>query len=538
MKPLGRPAVTALAAFTVVGAALRTWQYLAQSSLRLDELAVARNIVDRGVRELVAAPLDYDQIAPVGFLLFEKLAVSALGPSEWAFRLLPFLASMAALLIMPWLSARLLPAGAAVVATALFASGSILVLFAAQAKPYAVDLFAALVLIALAGHLERRRTLGAAAGLALAGAVLVWFAIGAVLVLAGLGLGLALLGWRWRRAGAARSLVPVAVAWLLAGTLAALVARRGVSPGQLEYFAGFFQGSFPPAEPLGVLEWSWRSLVATFGRDLGYSWPVPYAVLTVIGVGAVLRRSRGVAPLLLAPPLATVAAAVCHVYPLGSRTTLFLLPWWCWLAGSGAEEVRRAAARVAPALGWVVVALLLVPPLRAAIAFRPVAREHVKPVLASLQQEWRAGDVLYVYYAAWQAVEFYGRQYGLRDDDVEIGGCHRTQPRNYLFEIDRFRGRPRVWLLFTHTSRAGEEATIVGYLDAIGVRGGSVDQGAGKHHASGATTLYWYDLSDSLRLRRATAESFPVLTPKVDLRLSCTNGPQVPRLDVGRPAYR
>ena len=58
-----------------IGAGLRAWQYAAGTSLWLDELAVAQNVVSRPIGELLLRPLVWDQVAPTGFLLAEKLAV-------------------------------------------------------------------------------------------------------------------------------------------------------------------------------------------------------------------------------------------------------------------------------------------------------------------------------------------------------------------------------------------------------------------------------------------------------------------------------
>ena len=45
-------------------------------------------------------PLDDDQGAPVGFLVLERLVVRLLGPTELALRLVPFLASIATLVLV------------------------------------------------------------------------------------------------------------------------------------------------------------------------------------------------------------------------------------------------------------------------------------------------------------------------------------------------------------------------------------------------------------------------------------------------------
>ena len=81
----------------VAGVALRSWRFAAGLSIAGDELAVAQNVVDRSLISLLTQPLAYDQVAPRGFLLVERLAVLALGPNEYALRLFPFVASVVGL---------------------------------------------------------------------------------------------------------------------------------------------------------------------------------------------------------------------------------------------------------------------------------------------------------------------------------------------------------------------------------------------------------------------------------------------------------
>ena len=77
----------------IVGAGLRLWQYLANTAIRLDEIAVARNIVDRSLWDLLVSPLAFDQAAPKGFLLVEKAAISLFGSSDYVLRFFPLVSS-------------------------------------------------------------------------------------------------------------------------------------------------------------------------------------------------------------------------------------------------------------------------------------------------------------------------------------------------------------------------------------------------------------------------------------------------------------
>jgi hypothetical protein len=72
-----------LLTIVIIGGGVRLWQYIANPSLFLDEVAVARSILDRSLWDLLTSPLANDQVAPKGFLLAEKLAVSGFGPSDY-----------------------------------------------------------------------------------------------------------------------------------------------------------------------------------------------------------------------------------------------------------------------------------------------------------------------------------------------------------------------------------------------------------------------------------------------------------------------
>ncbi|HAE59165.1 MAG TPA: hypothetical protein DCG54_06560, partial [Anaerolineae bacterium] len=79
-----------------MGLVLRLRQYLSGRSLWLDEAMLALNIVERDFWGLLK-PLDYDQGAPLGFLLLEKLTISLLGNGELTLRLPSVIAGCLAL---------------------------------------------------------------------------------------------------------------------------------------------------------------------------------------------------------------------------------------------------------------------------------------------------------------------------------------------------------------------------------------------------------------------------------------------------------
>jgi hypothetical protein len=155
----------------------------------------------------------------------------------------------------------------------------------------------------------------------------------------------------------------------------------------------------------------------------------------------------------------------------------------------------------------------------------PYEIENVKPALAYLQRNWRQGDQLYVYYGAGPALSFYGAQYGLTKATYLQGQCHRGDTRQYLSELERFRGQSRVWIFVTHACpRFGERDSIIRYLETIGVRVDARTFASRTVSSVEPAEVLLYDLSEPEHLSRASASKFPLLG-RNDPR-TCDYGPQ------------
>ncbi|HEX6750518.1 MAG TPA: glycosyltransferase family 39 protein [Longimicrobium sp.] len=490
-----------------LGVLLRLGQYAVSRALWLDEALLATNFLRRGFLGL-AQPLDRGPTAPLGFLWLEKAASLAIGSSEYALRLVPLLAGLATLLLLPRVARRYVSRPALPLAVALVALAPFLVYYSSEVKPYAFDALASVALLGLAASAARRRGDGRTmATFALAGAALVWLSQPAVFVLAGAGLCLGLRALRLRDRRWIAMLAATAAVWIVSFAGAYLVSRRQlIDP---EYMRAFWRSGFLPLRPRTVMDWTWIPRMATrvFREPLGILGRDPTPLSVVAAAAAALAFALGCAwmwrhgrrfrlALLVSPMLLAIVASAAEVYPFGStaqaggRVLIFLIPSLAFIVAEGVAALPRMLPRAAGRIAFALAALLVLLPAASYAAFSvPQLRGEIKPLLEYANQQRRPGDVMYVYYNGLPSFEYYAGRYGWDAAHTVRGVCARLRPQAYVEDLARLRGLPRVWVLMVDGTPVGEfdeKPLIVGFLEHVGRR---LDDQV----AVGAS-LYLYDL--------------------------------------------
>ena len=505
----------------LLGALLRTWQYLANSSLWIDELALARNIIDRPFLALWQ-PLDYAQVAPVGFLILERGLTKLLGTNELALRAFPFLSGLASLFLFWSVSKRVLSGWAGTLAVGLFSLGIPFIYFSSQVKQYSSDVAAALLLL-LAALVTHRRGLtpGRAFCLGMLGSAVVWFSQPAIFVMAGIGTALLVLALGGGERHAARRLAITLMLW--AASAAAVVAHSvwNVRPMDQEYFHWFWSSGFMPLPPRTLSELGWLPgkltwVFGAFGPGLGhtngglnYRWSPIFTAMMVYGYWVLWRKQRDAALFLLLPVLVAIGLSALSLYPFTARLLAFLIPFLLLAVAAGAGALLTHLQSRFQLLGTAVLALLVGSPIYAiATALPPSWVQHLRPVVAHMQQRLETDDRIYVYSGAGLAFGYYAPRFGIQRDRVILGRCSLADPRGYLRELDGLRGQKRVWIVATHEQRPGELELILGYLDQIGRRLDAVVVPASNGRIIEGAYGYLYDLSDRDRLASAAAETY------------------------------
>lgn len=333
----------------LVGVIWRTVRYALGFPIWGDEAFVAVDFVVRNFGEMIQ-PSVYGQIQPIPFMWAELAITRALGLSEWALHLLPYVSGIVALLLFWRFAPQVLPKRAALLAIGIFAASMYIVRHATEVKPYSTDLLISLALTMLAWRLFRRPySINRWIVLVVFTGVAVWCSYPAVFVGGSVGL---LLTWMLLRGNFQPRIL---LGWLAFGVVfcgSFMVMYFFVARPHAEFAArlteiDMWTLAFPPlAEPWKLPLW----LVAIHTGEM-FAYPhggkppgsVVTFILVVIGSVRLWRTNRPLLLLLLGPLPLTFCAAALHTYPYGgsARTSLYMAPAFCLLAGLGWSTILR-----------------------------------------------------------------------------------------------------------------------------------------------------------------------------------------------------
>jgi hypothetical protein len=471
----------------VIGALVRIETYLDNPSMWLDEVGLAQSFLVIEFSDLLAPLPTAEQQAPPLFSLLSLVSVRLLGTSEFAFRIVPLLGSLAALGLFAALAPRLLSVRGTLVAVTAFAGAPMALRYAGEFKPYATDLLVSLVVVALAIWLRRsgvRRAPWLVAGVV--GALLAWASYTAIFVLAGAGFALlhdALTASPPERDQRMSRTIALGAVWFL-GFLGfwALVGRWSAD----DLFYQYWQDSFAPL-PFSPSGLAWYADAATdvMRTPMEWGWgKKPGALLMALGGLLLLRRERTLGVLVVMPGLLVLVASGLGQYPFSGRLIFFCLPFMLLALAEGTDHLAGLLARVHPMLAAVVVAAVLAQPAAAVVGefATRVEREESRELIAYLLANRQPADQVYCYHHAEKAFRFYaaGR--------AECVSGVRARPRveGYAEDLAQFAGTGRVWLFFTHVTQDEERRWFLPYLDEHG-------RLLEAHHAFEAS-LYLYDM--------------------------------------------
>ena len=471
------PAAVSVAwSIILLGALARLVPYAANRSLWLDEAHLALNIAERSFSGLLLH-LDHDQWAPVVFLMLEKLASKLVGTNEFGLRLVPLLAGIVSLVLFYQVARRCLRTSAALIALSFFALSTSLVYYSSEVKPYSSDVTATLAilffgLMVVQGHGRTEAMLG----LGGVGALCILMSFPSVFVLAGCGLVLFCFEWSRGQREIAAQLALIAVFWAAVFLTDYFLIVSPLS----QHLRAYWESGFAPSPLFSIDAARWLAH-APFGALHGETFGLTrfWLAAGTFGLGCVwlFLANRWLLALLLSPAALTLLAAILHLYPFSGRLILFLVPLYLMVMAAGLEFVWDSLPPAGPVAAVTLTIFLLLPAAHslATSMVHPPELEEIKPVLDYVIENGKSGDLLYVYYGAIPAFDFYNgysRKYQLSNMVIVKGRGATSDVSLYEQDLGKLRGHPRVWIVMSHSHWArrkiDDEPTFRAILDRMG----------------------------------------------------------------------
>ncbi len=477
----------------LVGLFLRIYFYQVNRSLWIDEARLALNLVDRSYLELLA-PLDYDQGAPIGFLILQKTIISTFGTSDYILRLLPLFSGIISVLLMHVVSKSYNKGVGTYVSLGLFAVAHWLVYYSSENKQYSTDVLITLVLLLLVPRIlidkvKPREIIF----LGLAGIIGMWISHPALFIWLGIFITVSVVKLIHHDYRSVFWLV--VVVFFMGVSMLMLYTLSLHALASNSYLIEYWARGFAPLIPWRNLDWYYQAIRHMLESPAGLPPTIFTIGLIIIGIISFALRRWHTLMILVLPYFLILIASSVKLYPFRERMILFTLPLLFLLIAEGVESIRSALLKInrplANICSIIIIASLFYTPVATEINHvkSPPMGEDIKPAISYLSQNYRSDDLIYVYYGAQPAFEYYSPFYGLNSKYIIFGKNERIEPANYLSPIDGLRGKQRVWFLFSHiysSSTVNEEMFILEHLNTIGQKE--------KEYLSSGASIYLYNL--------------------------------------------
>jgi len=475
-----RPNAVTLLAWGLIGAGLlpRLTNFLSGRALWFDEAALCINVLERSFVGL-AEPLAFKQIAPLFYLWLTKISTMLVGVNVYAVRLPSLIGSVVALALFWVVARRVLSARGSLIALALASCSQHLIYYSGEAKPYAVDVAAFMLVALVALELEKvplTKLRILVAGLLLGG--IVWLSYPVVFVIAGIGtVQLAATAWRrdWPRL--MRLAVPYgasALSFLLLVVLVMVPSRS--DPVTMAYMNHYWRHGFMPFPPTSFWAFRWyrERTFMFFDMPGGFTLQGLALFCWLAGLVALGARRPWHAAALVLPLVLTLAASSLKLYPFHGRMTLFLAPVIFLLMGEGiAWILDKRGERGRGAIGVVLLVILCAQPTVRAVRMvvAPVRHHELGAVLAEVEREWQPGDRLFFRQGDYISYRFLESRYAFPEDFIEVeprGTGAKGEEEAFIAGLNaRFPAWGRVWFPMAYDN----ESTVSAYVDALQAHG-------------------------------------------------------------------
>lgn len=497
----------AVGGLILLGWLLRIAQYLHNRALWLDEAALAVNIVERNFGQLLE-PMIYHQNSPYAFLFSVKAATMLVGTSEFGLRLIPIIMALVSVPLFFLFASRVSDRSPTVVLIGLlfFATGKHLIFYSNELRHYSTDVAIVCLLYWLCLPILKRSSndplwMRQVLVLFVAGLIVNWFSLVALLILAAIGLVLyADAGLRndWRALGV---LSLVGIGWLLNFYLHVSIHNLNFEArnlrGDMLYNLRHAFAPFPPAS-FSEVKWYREAFEFYFYLPGGFTFRGLAGFTFLAGCIAMWTRNRWFAALLILPILFALIASMLDRYPFWGRYVIFLMPAMIILVAEGVNAITKLSSNYSRLIPAALILVLFAQPV--AHGMRVLIHSYdfgddPRPLAQHIKKNFEDGDIVYLPFHQTPPFHYYLPRVGLDRNQFETEPIFTevTEGNEQFRKQYRLQRLPelyaiydRIWIPFRHGTSGGPPyPEHIGEVDEIG-RQLAIVRGEGM-------TLYLYE---------------------------------------------
>jgi len=465
-----------------MGIILRAAKYIPGWSMRGDELSLTLNLINRSVIGLITKPLDFEQAAPMGFLVVEKMFLTLFGRSEYVLRLIPFLAGIASLFLMQRLLKKTVGKYGNLFALAAFAFGSYLIYYSAELKQYSTDVLISIILIILFyEHVNKEPTRRDFLVLGVIGFLALFFSHPALFILIAIGMILIIQHWNDRRRLIWVALMGIAWTLTFLAIYMTLLRYQTTSTYLIQFWGNLL--SYMPVPPWRDFSWFFKALGGLYFVVAGLSSGLIVVIpISILGIWLFFKQKQWQLVMLIAITMGlNMLASGFQKFPFHGRLILYLLPMIFILLGKGLDLLlsfihNRIIANILFVAIFVLLLRPVVPTTISYIYSQSYLGDDMKPVLSFMEKHSQKDDMVYLYHYATGSFLYYAPAYHLENLPVVKGQDNFKNARRYQKELSSLPAGQRIWFVFTFVgetrvdkdTKQDEREYILNYLHKNG----------------------------------------------------------------------
>lgn len=415
-----------------LGIGIRIFQFLYNRSLWYDEATLALNIVQKDFVQL-AAPLDYNQVAPILYLYLQKSLTLLLGEHDFVLRIASVIGGILFLYLSYVLSKLFLDKTGALFTSAILAMSYPLVYYTTEAKPYILDAltFVTLYFFYFKSTKNRKWKIYFSIG----GIVAVWFSFSSIFALTSIAL-FSTVEQFISKISQKKIIAQLGMhlPWVISFLVNYYFIISGHSnTGQMTNF--WEQHFMPSIFPIDdFLIWNAKHFAQLFYTILGFGkWISLLSIgLCLVSIFQIIKNKDFKILMFCFPLILHLGLSWMHIYPFAERLILYAAFTIAFLITYGLNKIENNFSSI------LLIAILSINLSFILFKKLPIEREEIKPAITYLNKNLRSDQQLYIYYGAVPAIKFYQNQ--LKHKNIIFGKEHRGNHDEYFEEIKQIQG--------------------------------------------------------------------------------------------------